>query len=140
MTNMKEYEVKRWNSGNAWSRASIALNHDLMHELTREELNDCISQLKRRNFIAEMSDSYSVTCAEREHNRKIVTACREELERRNNCKRYYCAVYNFVSEEGMDFYIEAANVYDARVKAIETAQGCGDYPEYISCFDLELVS
>ena len=76
---LKTWELKVWNSNNVWQKARIAYRHEAMNELSTDELNHVIDTLKDANFIADMSDDWKVTCAEKRENNAIATAAQELL-------------------------------------------------------------
>jgi hypothetical protein len=79
MNTLKAWEVKVWNGNNVWQKARIAYRHEAMKELSTDELNHVIDTLKEANFIAEMSDDWKVTNAEKRENNAIATIAHELL-------------------------------------------------------------
>ena len=79
--NLKKYEMAVWENGSAWQKGRIAYRHGAMEELTTNELTEIVETLAEKNFIAEMSDDWKVTCSEKRENNAIAAAAKAELEK-----------------------------------------------------------
>ena len=80
---LKPLELKTWENGSTWQRARIAYRHDQINALTTEELAEIMNTVDEKNFLAEMSDSWQVTCSEKYENSAIAQAAEMELEKRS---------------------------------------------------------
>ena len=87
---LKKLELQTWENGSTWQRARIAYRHNRVCELRTEELQEILDTLADMNFLAEMSDSYKVTCSEKRENNSIAERARVELITRNQPRLTFC--------------------------------------------------
>lgn len=76
---LKPIVRQNWENGSPWLRARIAYRFDGMEYLTEDELREVLETLDEENFIAQMSDDYSVTRKEMSENNAIAQKARELL-------------------------------------------------------------